>query len=78
MLRGEILTALAMLGHKETLSEASRRFDAFLKDRNTPLLPPDTRKVVEITFDFQGLIQTIVPHFYTHRLTINYGFRQHT
>ncbi|KAA3457961.1 Npepps [Gossypium australe] len=48
MLRGEILTALAMLGHKETLSEASRRFDAFLKDRNTPLLPPDTRKAAYV------------------------------
>ncbi|XVF48712.1 hypothetical protein PTKIN_Ptkin03bG0211500 [Pterospermum kingtungense] len=46
-LRGEILTALAMLGHEETLTEASRRFHAFLNDRNTPLLPPDIRKVVD-------------------------------
>ncbi|KAE8687604.1 Aminopeptidase M1 [Hibiscus syriacus] len=48
MLRGEILTALAMLGHKETLNEASRRFDAFLNDRNTPLLPPDIRKAAYV------------------------------
>ncbi|KAL4319665.1 hypothetical protein GQ457_18G002170 [Hibiscus cannabinus] len=48
MLRGEILTALAMLGHKETLNEASRRFDVFLNDRNTPLLPPDIRKAAYV------------------------------
>ncbi|KAK8477338.1 hypothetical protein V6N13_081446 [Hibiscus sabdariffa] len=48
MLRGEILAALAMLGHKETLNEASRRFDAFLNDRNTPLLPPDIRKAAYV------------------------------
>lgn len=45
MLRGEILTALALFGHDATQSEGIRRFDAFLNDRNTPLLPPDTRKV---------------------------------
>jgi puromycin-sensitive aminopeptidase len=45
MLRGEILTALAMFGHNPTLNEASRQFNAFLEDRNTPLLPPDLRKV---------------------------------
>ncbi|PKI72074.1 hypothetical protein CRG98_007531, partial [Punica granatum] len=44
MLRGEILTALAVFGHEETLKEASRRFNAFLEDRNTPFLPPDTRR----------------------------------
>ncbi|XVE97720.1 hypothetical protein REPUB_Repub03eG0043000 [Reevesia pubescens] len=48
MLRGEILTALAMLGHEETLTEASRRFCAFLNDRNTPLLPPDIRKAAYV------------------------------
>ena len=45
MLRGEILTALAMFGHDLTLDEASKRFQAFLENRNTPLLPPDIRKV---------------------------------
>ena len=45
MLRGEVLTALAVFGHNLTLEEASRRFLAFLDDRNTPLLHPDIRKV---------------------------------
>jgi hypothetical protein len=45
MLRGEILTALAVFGHDLTLNEASWRFLAFLDDRNTPHLPPDLRKV---------------------------------
>ncbi|KAH9297886.1 hypothetical protein KI387_029568 [Taxus chinensis] len=44
MLRGEILTALAVLGHEETKEEAIRRFNIFLNDRSTPLLPPDIRK----------------------------------
>lgn len=39
------MTALAVLGHDLTLEEGSKRFQAFLEDRNTPLLPPDTRKV---------------------------------
>lgn len=45
MLRGEILTALALFGHDGTLTEASTRFHAFLEDRNTPLLSPDIRRV---------------------------------
>lgn len=45
MLRGEVLTALAVFGHDETLKEAIRRFDAFVADRNTSLLPPDLRRV---------------------------------
>ncbi|KAF4367053.1 hypothetical protein G4B88_016765 [Cannabis sativa] len=48
MLRGEVLTALAMYGHDLTLDEASRRFHAFLDDRNTPLLPPDIRKAAYV------------------------------
>ncbi|OVA04489.1 Peptidase M1 [Macleaya cordata] len=48
MLRGEILTALAIFGHDLTQSEAVRRFRAFLDDRNTPLLPPDTRKAAYV------------------------------
>ena len=47
MLRGEVLTALAVFGHDLTINEASRRFHAFLDDRDTPLLPPDIRKVNE-------------------------------
>ncbi|KAF4365815.1 hypothetical protein F8388_014452 [Cannabis sativa] len=46
MLRGEILTALAVFGHEQTLTEAIRRFNEYLIDRNTPLLPPDLRMVV--------------------------------
>ena len=45
MLRGDVLNALAVFGHDLKLDEANRRFHAFLEDRNTPLLPPDIRKV---------------------------------
>lgn len=45
MLRGEILTALAEFGHDITINEAVKRFHAFMEDRDTSLLPPDTRKV---------------------------------
>ncbi|XP_062159287.1 aminopeptidase M1-like [Alnus glutinosa] len=48
MLRGEILTALAVFGHDLTLNEANRRFLAFLDDRNTPLLPPDLRQAAYV------------------------------
>lgn len=44
MLRGELLTILAELGHESTLNEAIRRFDAFCADRNSSILPPDVRK----------------------------------
>ncbi|KAH7681919.1 Peptidase M1 alanine aminopeptidase/leukotriene A4 hydrolase protein [Dioscorea alata] len=54
MLRGEILTALAELGHESTLHEAARRFSAFLDDRNTPLLPPDIRGAA-----FIAVMQTV-------------------
>jgi len=45
LLRGTLLTALAELGHETTINEAVRRFNVFLVDRETPLLPPDVRKV---------------------------------
>ncbi|THF95506.1 hypothetical protein TEA_025928 [Camellia sinensis var. sinensis] len=48
MLRGELLTALAQFGHDITQNEARRRFDAFLNDKNTPLLPPDMRKAAYV------------------------------
>ncbi|KAI5391127.1 AP-1 complex subunit mu-1-like [Lathyrus oleraceus] len=48
LLRGEILTSLAEFGHDLTLDEASRRFQAFLENRNTPLLPPDIRRAVYV------------------------------
>ncbi|KAL6208051.1 hypothetical protein ACLB2K_019003 [Fragaria x ananassa] len=48
MLRGKILTTLALFGHEPTINEASRRFHAYLDDRNTPLLPPDIRKAAYV------------------------------
>ncbi|CDP08301.1 unnamed protein product [Coffea canephora] len=48
MLRGELLTALALFGHEETQKEASRRFSIFLDDRDTPVLPPDLRRAVYV------------------------------
>ncbi|KAM7276178.1 hypothetical protein ACFE04_018044 [Oxalis oulophora] len=48
MLRGEILSALAVFGHELTIEEAIKRFYAFLDDRNTPLLPPDIRKAAYV------------------------------
>uniref|UniRef100_A0A0D6QRK3 Aminopeptidase n=1 Tax=Araucaria cunninghamii TaxID=56994 RepID=A0A0D6QRK3_ARACU len=49
MLRGEILAALAVFGHEDTKKEALRRFDVYLNDRSTKILPPDTRKAAYIT-----------------------------
>ncbi|KAL5559483.1 hypothetical protein UlMin_035694 [Ulmus minor] len=48
MLRGDVLTALAIFGDEPTLNESIRRFHAFLDDRNTPLLPPDIRKAAYV------------------------------
>ncbi|KAK8620087.1 hypothetical protein V6N13_066572 [Hibiscus sabdariffa] len=48
MSRGDIFTALAMLGHEETINEAISRFNAFLDERNTPLLHPDVRKAAYV------------------------------
>ncbi|KAJ8480322.1 hypothetical protein OPV22_024049 [Ensete ventricosum] len=54
MLRGELLTSLAELGHDITIKEAVRRFYAFLDDRNTSLLPPDIRKAAYV-----AVLQTV-------------------
>ncbi|MCD9639830.1 AP-1 complex subunit mu-1-Iike [Datura stramonium] len=48
MLRGELLNALASFGHDETINEAIRRFQIFLNDRNTAVLPPDLRRAVYV------------------------------
>ncbi|XP_047051404.1 aminopeptidase M1-C-like [Lolium rigidum] len=45
MLRPMLLLALVQLGHGKTINEGDRRFNIFIRDRNTSLLPPDTRKV---------------------------------
>lgn len=54
LLRGTLLTALAELGHEATINEAVRRFNVFLEDRETPLLPPDVRKAAYV-----ALMQTV-------------------
>lgn len=54
LLRGTLLTALAELGHEATINEAVRRFNIFVEDRETPLLPPDVRKAAYV-----ALMQTV-------------------
>uniref|UniRef100_A0ACD5XRD6 Uncharacterized protein n=1 Tax=Avena sativa TaxID=4498 RepID=A0ACD5XRD6_AVESA len=44
MLRPMLLIALVQLGHGKTINEGVRRFNIFIHDHNTALLPPDTRK----------------------------------
>ncbi|KAL4592585.1 hypothetical protein LXL04_005585 [Taraxacum kok-saghyz] len=48
LLRGELFSTLAVFGHEETLVEANKRFQAFLEDRKTHLLPPDIRRAVYV------------------------------
>jgi len=44
LLRPVLLVALVKLGHDKTIDEGVRRFGIFVHDRNTSLLPPNTRK----------------------------------
>ncbi|KAI8544643.1 hypothetical protein RHMOL_Rhmol08G0312400 [Rhododendron molle] len=44
MTRERVLMALVNLGHSITIDEAMKRFQAYLDDRNTPLLPVDCRR----------------------------------
>ncbi|KAL0441377.1 UNVERIFIED_CONTAM: Aminopeptidase M1 [Sesamum radiatum] len=44
LIREEVLTALACFDHPPTKVEAIKRFQVYLEDRNTSLLPVDTRK----------------------------------
>ncbi|XP_042022611.1 aminopeptidase M1-like [Salvia splendens] len=46
--REQVLTALAHLDHPRTKEEATNRLRAFLQDKNTPLLPVNTRKAAYI------------------------------
>ncbi|XP_024965643.1 aminopeptidase M1 isoform X1 [Cynara cardunculus var. scolymus] len=48
LLRGELFATLAVFGHDATLKDARKRFQAFLEDRNTHLLPPDIRRAVYV------------------------------
>ena len=68
MLRGEILTALSLFGHDATLTEAVRRFCAFVDDRNASLLPPDLRKVVK----FEIINYVLYLNYYLLPLTCSY------
>ncbi|XAR49909.1 Membrane alanyl aminopeptidase, partial [Bertholletia excelsa] len=45
MLREDVLMALVNFGHDKTIDEALKRFQAYLADQKTTLLPVDTRKV---------------------------------
>lgn len=45
LLRGEVFAALVAFGHEKTSTEAMQRFQAFLEDKSTSCLPPDTRRV---------------------------------
>uniref|UniRef100_A0A0E0M0C7 Aminopeptidase n=1 Tax=Oryza punctata TaxID=4537 RepID=A0A0E0M0C7_ORYPU len=49
MLRPMLLVALVQLGHDKTINEGVRRFQIFFDDRNTSLLPPDTRKAAYLS-----------------------------
>ncbi|GAB2225547.1 hypothetical protein Droror1_Dr00006344 [Drosera rotundifolia] len=49
LLRGEVLAALATFGHATTEEEARKRFQSFIGDASTPLLPADTRWAAFVT-----------------------------
>ncbi|XP_071903057.1 aminopeptidase M1-like isoform X1 [Coffea arabica] len=48
LMREEVLMALVRFGHRETCEEALKRFQAFLDDKKTTVLPVDTRKAAYI------------------------------
>jgi hypothetical protein len=54
MLRPLLLIALVQLGHGKTINEGVRRFNIFIHDHNTSLLPPDTRKVLPFAITLHG------------------------
>ena len=65
MLRPLLLLALVQLGHGKTINEGVRRFNIFIHDRNTSLLPPDTRKVLPFAITSRGapMINTFISNF---------------
>lgn len=71
LLRGELFATLAVFGHEETLIEANKRFQAFLEDRNTHLLPPDIRRVRLVFLLFKKIFKKIKKGKFvkTHDLT---------
>lgn len=46
MMRERVLVGLVNLGHSGTIDEAMKRFQAYMSDQNTPLLPVDCRRAV--------------------------------
>jgi puromycin-sensitive aminopeptidase len=61
MLRPLLLTALVQLGHGKTINEGVRRFNIFIRDRNTSLLPPDTRKVTHFAITSRSVQWLLLP-----------------
>lgn len=49
MLREEVFVALATFGHKETHEELKKRFQIYIKDKNTSVFPVDIRKAAYIS-----------------------------
>jgi puromycin-sensitive aminopeptidase len=59
MLRGDLLGALISFEDEEITKEAVRRFEVFVQDRATPLLPADIRSV-KLIFQIQFLFVWIL------------------
>ena len=64
LLRPVLLVALVKLGHDKTINEGVRRFGIFVHDRNTSLLPPNTRKVPAFIFTLHDTLVFYLPHLY--------------
>jgi len=73
LLRPVLLVALVKLGHDKTINEGVRRFSIFVHDRNTSLLPPDTRKVLR----FFSLLYMMLLGF-TYLIFTTMYYRLHT
>jgi len=72
LLRPVLLVALVKLGHHKTINEGVRRFSIFVHDRNTSLLPPDTRKVLPFFLTLYGALAFYLPHTYCDVLQAAY------
>uniref|UniRef100_A0A7N0V8D3 Aminopeptidase n=1 Tax=Kalanchoe fedtschenkoi TaxID=63787 RepID=A0A7N0V8D3_KALFE len=57
LMRGDVLYALALLRHDATLQEATRRFHAYLADRNNSFASSDTRRAA-----FVAVMQNVTMH----------------
>ena len=62
MLRGDVLGALISFQNDDIVREAVHRFEVFVQDRETPLLPADIRSVklafeILLVFLFRILIK---------------------